>query len=266
MFVAPVASNLYAMLLAVDIGNTQTHIGCFEGEELSESWRLPTGTHATADELVLGLRGLFDLAGVSFRQIDAAIVSSVVPQLGAEYSKLCDRYLDCECRVVGQNMKTGMSIRTENPHEVGADRIVNAVAAHERFAGACIVVDSGTAITYDAISEDGDYLGGIIAPGIEISIEALASRAAKLPAIDLIEPEAVIGRNTQQSIQAGIVYGFAAQVDGIVRRLRGEMGEETPAIATGGNAAAIIPFCETVSEVDDLLTLTGLRLIHERNR
>ncbi len=254
------------MLLAVDIGNTQTHIGCFEGKGLKESWRLPTSAHATADELALGLAGLFELAKVPFEQLDSAIVSSVVPQLGAEYAKLCDRYLGCVCRIVGPDLKTGMSIRTENPHEVGADRIVNAVAAHDRFSGACIVVDSGTAITYDAISEQGDYLGGIIAPGIEISIEALASRAAKLPAIDLVEPDAVIGRNTQQSIQAGIVYGFAAQVDGIVRRMRGELGEGTPAIATGGNAAAIVPFCEAISEVDDMLTLTGLRLIDERNR
>jgi type III pantothenate kinase len=158
-----------------------------------------------------------------------------------------------------------MPIRMDSPHELGADRLVNAVAAYERIGEACIVVDFGTAITFDAVSPEGEYLGGVIAPGVEISIDALTERAAKLPKIDLVEPEAVIGKSTEQSIQAGVVYGFAGAIDGIVRRLRDELGEWTATIATGGLAASIVPFCETIEQIDDLLTLTGLRLIYERN-
>jgi type III pantothenate kinase len=255
------------MLLAVDIGNTQTHIGCFEGSELTESWRVATDASATADELALAISGLCELRSIDFARFDSAIVSSVVPRLAAEYSRMCERYLGGrECLVVGPSLRTGMSIRTESPHEVGADRIVNAVAAFERFGSACVVVDFGTAITYDAISGAGEYLGGVIAPGIEISIEALASKAAKLPEIEIVKPEAVIGRNTAQSIQAGIVYGFAGQIDGVTRRLVNELGDETGVVATGGYANSIVPFCTEIDAVDDLLTLRGLLLIRERNR
>lgn len=254
------------MLLAVDIGNTQTHIGCFEGDELVESWRMATDAAATADEVALTISGLCELRKVDFASIDGAIVSSVVPRLAAAYRRMAERYLGVDCLLVGPAIKTGMSVRTETPHEVGADRIVNAVAAYERFGGACVVVDFGTAITYDAISDAGEYLGGVIAPGIEISIEALASRAAKLPEIELVKPAAVIGRNTAQSIQAGIVYGFAGQIDGVTRRLRDELGEGTGAVATGGYAGAIVPFCDEIDTVDDMLTLRGLLLIWGRNR
>lgn len=249
----------------MDIGNTQTHFGCFEGEELVESWRLATDGSTTSDELAHRVSGLCRLRGVEFEAIDAAIVSSVVPRLASEYERMCSHYLQRECLVVGPSIKSGMSIRTENPREVGADRIVNAVAAFERCGDACVVVDFGTAITYDAVSAAGDYLGGAIAPGIEISIEALASRAAKLPKIDLVEPRSVVGRSTQESIQSGIVYGFAGQIDGIVRRMRAELGNVAQVIATGGYAPAIVPFCDTIDRIDDLLTLTGLRLIHQRN-
>lgn len=254
------------MLLAVDIGNTQTHIGLFDDSELCESWRLATAAAATADQLAHTVSGLCELRSVRFTAIEAAIVSSVVPRLAGEYERMCESYLGRECLVVGPAIRTGMPIRTDSPHEVGADRIVNAVAAYERFGSACVVVDFGTAITYDAVSEDGAYMGGVIAPGIEISIEALASRAAKLPRIELVEPEGVIGRNTAQSIQAGIVFGFAGQVDGIVRRLRGELGAGASVIATGGQASAVAPFSSEIDAVDELLTLRGLSLIEGRNR
>jgi type III pantothenate kinase len=195
----------------------------------------------------------------------ASIVSSTVPQLGPEWSDMASRYLGHDMLVVGPGIKTGMPLRYDNPREIGADRLVNAVAAYDRIRGACVVVDFGTAITYDPVSADGEYLGGIISPGVEISMEALTTRAAKLPKIDLGPPRQLIGKTTVDAIRSGIIYGFAGQVDGIVRRLRAEMGEDTQTIATGGLAQHIVPYTETIDETDDLLTLTGLRLLHERN-
>jgi type III pantothenate kinase len=220
---------------------------------------------STADELGAALRALLDLRGLHFDDLSGSIVSSTVPLLGAEWPIVAERYLGHRMLAVEPGLKTGMAIRIDNPREVGADRLVNAVAAHARVRGPCIVVDFGTAITYDAISADGEYLGGIISPGIEISLEALTERAAKLPRVELIAPRSLIGKSTVDAIRAGVVYGFAAQVDGIVGRLRGELGAATRTLATGGLAHVIVPFCESIDEVDDLLTLTGLRLIHERN-
>jgi type III pantothenate kinase len=257
---------LCAMLLAVDVGNTHTQIGCFSGSELRESWRMATEPSATADELALMVSGLGRLSSMEFDGIDEAIVSSVVPRLASQYALMCQRYLNVEALTVGPLIRTAMPILTESPHELGADRIVNAVAAHQRFAGPCVVVDFGTAITYDAVSAAGEYMGGAIAPGIEISIEALASRTAKLPKVDLSAPATAIGRSTQQSIQAGIVYGFAGQVDGIVRRIVAALGGGASVVATGGGAAEIVPFCEASDALDELLTLKGLLLIHQRNR
>ena len=197
--------------------------------------------------------------------LDASILSSTVPQLRPEWTAMAERYLGHEMPVVGPGVRTGMPIRMDNPREVGADRLVNAVAAYERVGGPCVIVDFGTAITYDCVSAAGEYVGGIIAPGVEISMEALTSRAAAIPQIDLTPPRALIGKSTVEAIRSGVIYGFAAQVDGIVARLREELGEETEAIATGGLAGAIVPFCDLIDDVDDLLTLTGLRLIHERN-
>ena len=253
------------MLLVVDVGNTQTHLGAFAGSELVEHWRYATIRESTADELGASLRTLLALRGLDFDDLEASIASSTVPQLSPEWSQTAERYLDHEMVVVGPGVRTGMPIRYDNPREIGADRLVNAVAAHDRFGGPCIVVDFGTAITYDAVSREGEYLGGIISPGLEISLEALSERAAKLPHVDLGEPRALIGKSTVDAIRSGVVFGFAAQVDGIVARLRAELGETADAIATGGHAAIVVPHAESIDEVDDLLTLTGLRLIHERN-
>ena len=252
------------MLLAVDIGNTQTHLGAFRDADLVEHWRFATVRESTADELGAALRNLLALRGLAFEDLDASIISSVVPELGPEWEHVGERYLGHETLSVGPGLKTGMPIRIENPRELGADRLVNAIAAHDRLGGPCIAVDFGTAINYDVVSVEGEYLGGIISPGVELSMEALTARAAKLPKIDLGEPRSLIGRSTVDAIRAGVVYGFAGQVDGIVRRLRKELGEEAQAIATGGLAGTIVPHTETIDEIDDLLTLTGLRLIHDR--
>jgi type III pantothenate kinase len=190
----------------------------------------------------------------------------VVPQLAHEYEQVSERYFEGALIVVGPGVRTGIPIRTENPHEVGADRLVNAVAAYDHVGGACVVVDFGTTINYDVVSDEGELLGAIFTPGVEISIAALAQRAARLPNVDIEPPRELIGRSTVTAIQSGIVYGFAGQVDGIVGRLRDELGDGITVIATGGLAASIAPFCAEIDETDDLLTLTGLRLVWERNR
>jgi type III pantothenate kinase len=253
------------VLLVVDVGNTQTHLGAFRDGELVHDWRFATVRDSTADELGARLRSLLELRELAFGDLDASILSSTVPQLRPEWTAMAERYLGHEMPVVGPGLKTGMPIRMDNPREVGADRLVNAVAAYERLGGPCVSVDFGTAITYDVVSEAGEYVGGILAPGVEISMEALTSRAAAIPKIDLAPPRALIGKSTLEAIRSGVIYGFAAQVDGVLERLREELGDETAAVATGGLAGAIVPFCEQIDEVDPLLTLTGLRLIYERN-
>jgi type III pantothenate kinase len=254
------------VLLTIDVGNTQTHVGAFRGAELVEHWRFKTDRESTADELAMIVHDLLALRGIHFSQLDGEVVSSVVPALVSEYRQMFARYLERDALIVEPGTKTGMPIRVDNPRELGADRLVNSVAAYKEIGDACVVVDFGTAITYDAISAEGEYLGGIISPGIEISIEALTSRAARLPKVDIVAPPSLIGKTTEANIQSGIVYGFAGQVDGIVTRLRNELGEATATIATGGLSAVIVPFTETIDRVDELLTLRGLRLIHERNR
>jgi type III pantothenate kinase len=256
------------MLLVVDVGNTQTHFGVFaEGADvIAEHWRFATVRESTRDELGAALSNLLALRGLRFSDVENAIISSTVPQLSEEWTEMSSRYLGREMLVVGPAIKTGMPIRIDNPREVGADRLVNSVAAYDRVRDTCVVVDFGTAITYDAISAVGEYLGGIITPGAEISIDALYERAAKLPKVELAPPRSLIGKSTVDAIRSGIVYGFAGQVDGIVRRLRAELGPKTVVIATGGLAHVLVPFVrETIDEVDDLLTLQGLRLIWQRN-
>jgi type III pantothenate kinase len=254
------------VLLAIDVGNTQTHVGTFDGDDVVHHWRFATSRFATADELAAKLAGLIALHDLRLADVHGTMVSAVVPTLAHEYQLMIERYFEGRGLLVGPDIKTGMAIRIDRPQELGADRLVNAIAAYERVGGACIAVDFGTAINYDVVSSAGEYLGGVISPGIEISLEALSARAARLPRVEIERPRHVIGKGTQEAIQSGVVYGFAGQVDAIVGRLREELGEEATAIATGGFAEAIVPFCEQVDEVDDRLTLLGLKLIWERNR
>jgi len=252
------------VLLAVDVGNTQTHLGAFDGERLVEHWRFQTRAGATGDELAERIAGMLKLSGVGLDDLDAVCVSSVVPPLGAQYEQLTERYTSATCLAIGPGVKTGMPIRIDNPLEVGADRLVNAVAAYERFKVACVVVDFGTGINFDAVSGAGEYLGGAIAPGLEISLTALVERAARIGRIELEEPETAIGRSSRAAIQSGVIFGFAGLIDGVVRRIEDEMGD-VQLLATGGLASTIVPFTETIDEVDEMLTLKGLRLIHARN-
>lgn len=254
------------MLLAIDVGNTQTHVGAFVGNGLTRHWRFQTRAGATSDELAERLAGLLALREVSFGDLDGLVVSSVVPPLGTEYDRLAADYLDVECLVVGPGVRTGMAIEIDNPAEVGADRLVNAIAAYEEVQDVCVCVDFGTGINFDVVSAEGSYLGGAIAPGVEISLTALTQRAARISRIDLAQPAVAIGTSSKTAIQSGVLYGFAGLVDGIARRIKAELGGSVRFIATGGLAGKIVPHCETIGEIDDLLTLKGLRIIHERNR
>ena len=204
----------YAVLLVVDVGNTQTHFGTYRDGQLVEHWRFTTVRDSTADELGAVLRNLLELRGIGLADLDASIVSSTVPQLRPEWEAMAARYLDHQMLAVGPGIKTGMALRYDNPREIGPDRLVNAVAAYEKVKGACVVVDFGTAVTYDPVSAEGEYLGGIISPGVEISMEALTNRAAALPKIELAPPRSLIGKTTVDAIRSGVVYGFAGQVDG----------------------------------------------------
>ncbi|HZD59748.1 MAG TPA: type III pantothenate kinase [Anaerolineae bacterium] len=254
------------MLLAIDVGNTQTVIGLFKERELEASWRASTRREVTSDELAVTISDLFRLAGYSFDDVKAVVIASVVPSVTTSFREMAVNALETDPLVVGPDTDTGIPILYDNPQEVGADRVANAVAGFEKYGGPLIVVDFGTATTFDAISRRGEYLGGAIAPGVEISSEALFGRAARLSKVDLICPPNAIGMNTRTSVQSGVMIGTGGLVDRIVERFEAEMGAVNQVIATGGLAELIAPECSRVTVVDIPLTLVGLQRIHERNK
>lgn len=254
------------MLLALNVNNTLTKIGLYRGAELAMHWRIATDRDKTDDEYAMVLRALFQYGGVEFARIESVAISCVVPPLTEVFDRLSRRYFGVSPLVVGPGIRTGIRIHYENPKEVGADRICNAVAVFDKYGGPAIVVDFGTATTFTAVSAAGDFLGGAIAPGVGISMDALAEHAAQLRRVELVKPQAVISRSTVSALQAGILYGFVGQVEEIVRRMRGELDGRTVAVATGGWSDLIAGECRCFDHHDPLLTLEGLRIIHERNR
>lgn len=254
------------MILVFDVGNTNMVIGVFKEKNLLTHWRIRTDTLRTADEYGVLLNELFGIQGLDMKQVHAVVISSVVPTLMMELEGMSYKYFSCRPLVVGPGIKTGLAIKYENPREVGADRVVNAVAAYHKYGGPLIIVDFGTATTFCVVNERGDYLGGAIAPGIKISTEALVSRAAKLPRVELVKPKSLIGKNTITSIQAGIIYGFVGQVEGIINRMKKELHNEPRVVATGGLARVIAGETDVIHDIDELLTLDGLRIIYELNR
>jgi type III pantothenate kinase len=254
------------MLLTIDVGNTQSVLGVFDAEKIVEHWRLATEPRRTADELALLVRGLLDSRdrGASISGISAC---STVPRVLNEVRTMCKRWFsEIPVVIVEPGIRTGVPVHTDNPKEVGADRIMNTLAAYTLYRGPVVVVDFGTATNFDAVSERGEFLGGAFAPGIEISVDALASRAAQLLKVQVAKPRSVIGKNTVEALQSGILYGFAAQIDGIVDRMVGELGPDTTVVATGGLAPVVLDECRRIDVHEPWLTLIGLRLVFERNQ
>lgn len=255
------------MLMALDVGNTNIVIALYEGDTLRRSWRMSTDKNRSGDEMGMTLLSFLQAEQVQPEKIDDVIISSVVPPIMHSLSNAVRRYLNCEPIVIGPGVKTGLNIRYDNPREVGADRIVNAVAAVKKYGAPIIIVDFGTATTYCAVDGKGDYIGGVITPGVQISLDALFERAAKLPRVEIIKPDKLIGRNTVSAMQAGAVYGQVGQVDYIVNRMRKELGEPNcRVVATGGLAKLIAPETETIQDVDSMLTLDGLKIIYDKNK
>ncbi len=253
------------MLLAVDVGNTNVTLALFDGERLAADWRVTSHRERPPDEVGLELRQLFDLRGLDTGIVTGVVISSVVPGLNPALIEASRQYLNCEPVMVGPGVKTSVRVRAENPREVGADRIANALAAFTKYGGPVVVIDFGTAVTYDAINAEGDYLGGAIAPGVEISLDALVSHTAMLRRVEAIAPDSVIGRNTVTSIQSGLVWGFVAQVEGMVARMVRELGGSAHVVATGGQASLVARLTQVIEQTDPLLTLEGLRLIYLQN-
>ena len=254
------------MLLAIDIGNTSIGIGVFEGERLKTTLRIASRVHQLPDEYAAIIFDILPMKGVRKEDIKDAIICSVVPPLTGVFEELCRTYISKDPLVVRAGIKTGVRIRLENPKEVGSDRIVNALAAHRLYGGPVIVIDMGTAITFDAVSGEGDYLGGAIVPGIAIASEALFMRTAKLPRVEIAKPPGVIGRNTTLAIQAGLFFGYLSLIEGIVERMKREIGGDAKVVATGGYANLFVPETDIIDELDPHLTLKGLRIIYELNR
>jgi type III pantothenate kinase len=252
-------------LLAVDVGNTNTVLGVFRGDELVAHWRIQTNAARTSDEYAVLLRSLLELQRFAWGSITHGIISSVVPPAVFGLTRFFKQHLDIAALLVGPGIKTGMPILYENPREVGADRIVNSVAAYEHVRGGCIVVDFGTATTWDVVTPRGEYLGGVIAPGVQISAEALYAHAAKLPRVEIGRPPKVVGRNTVSSMQAGLLFGYAGMVDALVERIRAEVEFPARCLATGGLARLVASEARTIEETDELLTLKGLKILFERN-
>jgi len=254
------------VLLAVNVGNTNTVLGVFRGAELEHQWRTSTETERTADELAVLFGGLLEQADLSFsNQITGVVISSVVPTSTGALRDMVQRYFNFPPVIVEPGTKTGMPILTDNPRELGADRVVNALAAYSRYGGPCIVIDFGTATTYDAVSEKGEFLGGAIAPGLQTKNASLSRETARLPQVELQAPRTAIGKNTVDAIQSALIFGTAAEADGMIERMRKEFGGDATVVATGGLAPLIIPHCQFVDEHDPWLTLEGLRLVFERN-
>lgn len=254
------------MLLAVDIGNTNITIGIFEDRRLKGTWRIATGVHRMPDEYASLILNLLERQGIEASQITDVVLCSVVPPLVGVFEEVCRRYLKVSPLVVEAGVKTGVKISMDNPREVGADRIVNAVAAHHLYGGPVIVIDLGTATTFDAVSKEGDYLGGAIAPGIAIATEALFTRTAVLPRVELTHPKRAIGRNTVAAMQSGIVFGYAGLIEGVVGRIKQELGGAVKVVATGGYAELLARETPVIEVVNPNLTLEGLRLIYEMNK